>query len=87
MAKVYLRRAFYLTCVILIFTALTSPLLVTGKTNPWEQVNWQNWSRKDVETILYHSPWVASCCREWDTGPYNDGGPEDQDNPLRLCPL
>ncbi len=44
---------------------------------PQNQTDWRQWTGSDVHKILYDSPWVARCCREWDTGPYSEGGPPD----------
>jgi hypothetical protein len=55
----------------LALAALTVPLLATGSSNPWEQMDWQHWSRKDVDAVLYHSPWVSACCQP----PVGDGSP------------
>ena len=58
-------------CVSLILAALTVPLLASGKSNPWDQTDWRHWSRKDVDAVLYHSPWVSTCCQL----PVGDGSP------------
>jgi hypothetical protein len=64
-----LRLALSRICAMLVLAALTMPLLASSNLNPWEQSDWQHWSRKDVDTILYNSPWVSTCCQP----PVGDG--------------
>ena len=40
-----------------------------------DQTDWHQWTAKDVHEILFKSPWVSNCCRDWDTGPYQHDGP------------
>jgi hypothetical protein len=74
-----LKLALYRICATLIFAALTVPLLAGGKSNPWDQTNWRQWTKTDVHRILSKSPWVSNCCRapmmeadRW-TGPLDTG--------------
>jgi hypothetical protein len=50
-------------------TSLIIFLAVGIVARPQEQTDWKQWTAKDVQQVLYKSPWVALCCREWDTLP------------------
>jgi hypothetical protein len=62
-----LRLALHRICAMLILAALTVPLVAGRNSSPWDQTDWKHWTAKDVHNVLSKSPWVARCCRDWDT--------------------
>src|ERR1017187_8088711 len=70
-------RIAYKTFTMLALRTLYVLVAVGATAQPWDQTDWKQWTDKDVQNVLYKSPWVAGCCREWDNGPYKQGGPAD----------
>src|SRR5579863_6436658 len=51
---------------------LTALFGIVAPAEPWDQTDWKQRTTKDVHKILYGSPWVSNCCREWVGGKYAD---------------
>jgi hypothetical protein len=68
-----LRLALHRICAMLVLVAITIPALASRPPSPLNQTDWKQWTAKDVHEVLYKSPWVSSCCREWDTLPPESG--------------